>query len=813
MANYIKYGDVDVDQEAYLKKIADEEDAYVESQPWSTKQKDRWRQAYSDIVSRGITGASVATEGQDAGRWQVNYNGDSIPIESMSDKDKRAYRDVAYFLKTQMESLSTPKEEVKENLPVFDNKTFITGLNQQMTSKLFGGHSWTTQEDWNPKDERDETGKRGTKNRAELLAQQLELYRDSLKEGQYSFEGSPFENLEDFKGRINDAIAALRTEDPKDDLDALNKIGLKYRDFLYDGLDDTWENQNGTSISYAQRNKLLEDQKKAQIQAQEQALLHATQPSTDSNAQVAEEKKPSSYFSQIRNNIKQFRESLEQKAKEPEGSIDWGPEEITRVASAFTDATGIGLTFVPVVGNTIGAATGVVGSVGNFAADIMHDGLDWGDVGNFGLNLLFDVGTLIPGIGTAAKAGKLSRAIGKWVPRIVAGITAIEGLKEGPAIVKSFKKLSTPTEVTSTDLQNMARGISLLMGGVSSVRALRQSSNAKKMRGTESSSAEVTTKKGRQIKLTDEEYKTLTNKDVTREVKNKIVKEKADTKGVVDAEDELLFEGWGLRNPTKTKKNSTVVDRKSLSKPVEGVSGYGASRKQFEEQWLARHKNWARLHQGIINNTPFISNKNQLRWTNYGLYNYGAVSPENPNPNKIHWWDSPYTRWEKRQKANQLSTQKNQPQKQVIENSPLNPTKSLLDIRRGVQIPYKNVNLKERELIESFQQSYGLGGLKPTSMRNGFGGNAIKAGKYENELLTITLSKNEAKELRNNPGKLAEFRGKNAAKVQEIISQKKATDEDVVKIIQGLKRKGYLKQGGIVDNNNKLLNIIKDVNI
>jgi hypothetical protein len=121
---------------------------------------------------------------------------------------------------------------------------------------LFGGASWNTQEHWNIKDERDSTGKRGTTNRAKLLAEQLELYRDSLKEGEYNFEGSPFKDLNDFKTRINEAVTALRTPDPNDDVDPLNKIGLKARDYLYDGLDDKYTDANGNEMTYRDYYKL-----------------------------------------------------------------------------------------------------------------------------------------------------------------------------------------------------------------------------------------------------------------------------------------------------------------------------------------------------------------------------------------------------------------------------------------------------------------------------------------------------------------------------------------------------------------------------
>jgi hypothetical protein len=96
-------------------------------------------------------------------------------------------------------------------------------------------------------------------------------------------------------------------------------------------------------------------------------------------------------------------------------------------------------------------------------------------------------------------------------------------------------------------------------------------------------------------------------------------------------------------------------------------------------------------------------------------------------------------------------------------------------------------------------------------MRDGFGGNAVKAGKYESDLLNIALSRNKAKELRTNPGKLANWRGENAKKVQGLITSKKATDKEIVEVIKELKKKGFLKQGGTI-NKQKIQNYLNFIN-
>jgi hypothetical protein len=123
-------------------------------------------------------------------------------------------------------------------LPVFDNKEFLKTFGNHISNTTFGGRDIDTETDWNSLDARGDNGIRGTEKRRLKMANLLASYRDSLKEGEYNFEGSPFSNLDDLKTRINNAIAALDTPDINDDTEALNAIGLRASDWFSDGSGD-----------------------------------------------------------------------------------------------------------------------------------------------------------------------------------------------------------------------------------------------------------------------------------------------------------------------------------------------------------------------------------------------------------------------------------------------------------------------------------------------------------------------------------------------------------------------------------------------
>ena len=294
--------------------------------------------------------------------------------------------------------------------------------------------------------------------------------------------------------------------------------------------------------------------------------------------------------------------------------------DITDIAASIVDLAGIGATFAPVVGNVAGAATGAVGSLTHFGADIARDGLDWGDAGKLGMNLAFDAATLIPGLGTAAKAGKLAKALAPWGPRLIAAFAAYQGLSNGSAITNSFKKLfSDYKSVTVDDLQNMAQGIALLAGGVNASRGIYQNRQAKKSLkpGTSSEPATIKTRNGRTLELNESEYNTLNSKTATREAKQAAIESAATRSGTpLDATDGISYKGWSIKNPTRTKNTSTEVE--GLTAPKTAVQGVNIGEiRERNRKWIEEHPTLSRI-------LPGRTTDSKVNWTNEGMYIKGV---------------------------------------------------------------------------------------------------------------------------------------------------------------------------------------------
>ena len=98
------------------------------------------------------------------------------------------------------------------------------------------------------------------------------MEKADLMKSKLNFEGSPFTDINDFKTRINNAIAALKTDDINDDTPALNAIGLRASDWFNDGSGDT-TTYNGQQVTYGQLNELKA--KEAEAKAAEEKAKQA----------------------------------------------------------------------------------------------------------------------------------------------------------------------------------------------------------------------------------------------------------------------------------------------------------------------------------------------------------------------------------------------------------------------------------------------------------------------------------------------------------------------------------------------------------
>ena len=270
---YIPYGEEQIEYAPLVKNMADDVVNYVDQQPWSAKRKNRFMEAYSDIVSNGIIGAD-----NKSGQWAVNLRG-NIDTNSMSKKDRDIYQEAAYYILQKMKGAPIKKDaekEDKKNLQLYDNDWHQKAITGYIGNNMFGGQNWDYTTQWDTLDKRDEkTGLLGTSNRMTKLADMLEGYGKSLEEGKYNFEGTAFKDLNDLKSRINDAVTALRGGVlDQNVIDALNRVGIDYRTYLHDGSDEQITLQDGTTVTRGQYLKALQEQEAA---ANQQKLLEQKQ--------------------------------------------------------------------------------------------------------------------------------------------------------------------------------------------------------------------------------------------------------------------------------------------------------------------------------------------------------------------------------------------------------------------------------------------------------------------------------------------------------------------------------------------------------
>lgn len=202
------------------------------------------------------------------------------------------------------------------------------------------------------------------------------------------------------------------------------------------------------------------------------------------------------------------------------GDIEFTATDIARISAAGMDVASALSAFVPVYGTAISAGTGLISSLTNFSADISDKSVSAGDMWkNLGANIAMDAVGLVPGFGTAGKAGKITKTLIKYVPKIVTVLSAANVLS--PESRASWAKLASKESLTVKDWQNIAAGCSAL-AGVS--RGTVGHFNAHTMaKGTKTKDFNITASDGKQYKVTAEQLETLKKQksleDVNKEFK------------------------------------------------------------------------------------------------------------------------------------------------------------------------------------------------------------------------------------------------------------------------------------------------------
>lgn len=202
------------------------------------------------------------------------------------------------------------------------------------------------------------------------------------------------------------------------------------------------------------------------------------------------------------------------------GDTEFTATDIARISAAGMDVASALSAFVPVYGTAISAGSGLISSLTNFGADMFDKSVSVGDMWkNLGTNIAMDAVGLVPGFGTSGKAGKITKTLVKYVPKIVTALSAANALS--PESRASWAKLASNESLTVKDWQNIAAGCSAL-AGVS--RGAVGHFNAHTMaKGTKTKDFNITASDGKQYKVTAEQLETLKKQksleDINKEFK------------------------------------------------------------------------------------------------------------------------------------------------------------------------------------------------------------------------------------------------------------------------------------------------------
>ncbi len=202
------------------------------------------------------------------------------------------------------------------------------------------------------------------------------------------------------------------------------------------------------------------------------------------------------------------------------GDTEFTATDIARISAAGMDVASALSAFVPVYGTAASAGTGLISSLTNFGADMFDKSVSAGDMWeNLRTNIAMDAVGLVPGFGTAGKAGKITKTLIKYVPKIVTALSAANALS--PESRASWAKLASNESLTVKDWQNIAAGCSALAGV--SKGAVGHFNAHTMAKGTKTKDFNITASDGKQYKVTAEQLETLKKQksleDINKEFK------------------------------------------------------------------------------------------------------------------------------------------------------------------------------------------------------------------------------------------------------------------------------------------------------
>lgn len=863
---YIPYGQDEISQQDLMTSLANGVEGYLGSKRWAKKDKYRqaWLNAYQNIIDHGLTGAS-----NESGIWTVNHGKDPIDLNNMSNTEREMYQDAAYYIQQKMAQMTPRKKEEekkKEDLEKFGS--FRDNLMKRILNGRYGGVENQTlfldpEQGWDAQDVRGANGLRGTEKRKAAMIAELEAYKKDLdnQDLNYNFEGTSFKDKADLQTKIQTAIDALKNtpDDESDDLPAFNALGIPYRAFFNNGGNDIYgTTEDGKQVTYKQyyenQQKAAQEKAAAEAKAKKQAAYNNTlfinrvtnSKMLGQNAQALKAKygDQNSLFTALQgysqkdirtlnpeeqsevqgiyrylakdpidnNLLKQLQgsssglyknsapnrfrkikgidnliwdnvagqviqinnrqqqqalqnqptdlfegiQTLEEKQNTPISKEGWTSADSADVVSMIGDLVSLG-----------GLWANIGGTATSLTADIYSDYTrgknTWDILKGVGANLGWGLAGMLPG----AKSTKLIARAGRLVPKAIMLYQSYNTATD-PEVIKSAMKF-TSTEglktVSSKDLENLKYLFHAVTGGANIAKSHYRAKNYRETLNKQ----EVNTKNGK-ASLSNEQIKEINKTGRKSGQKAAEDKFKEYTKGQEAAEGQFKFSEKGLSRFNPARYNSLFSKVTSNDKTLKGkqVTDNEALAKILQED---AERPWYHWNKGYTKSDLAFTDKTNIKTQNQ------------KNSNK------------------QELPKQNTEQPKALENK---PTKREQQFDKAAINRYKE-HLKgnfSNKKIQEGSLKVGDSDMNVKSTTNKKNGKVTYDIHFGNKHF-YNLTQDKAKK------RIFDLVKQNRKQVDESGKVSKKSTKEIGKILQDLKRKGWLKQGGTL-NSPYIDNVIED---
>lgn len=213
MAGKFKVDQDEVEVDQLLRNLDKKKDAYIRSQNWDAEQQKAFSEQYNKIRA-GIADGTVS--GRNSDRSYVDSSQSFQNAKEGYDSVGEVFRYVDQILDARPSKSSTSSTGGKKK---YSNNHLL----QKFVDYNFGGNTTLDMKAWETGDLDEATGTYKLDNRKARMIEFLQNYRDNLGDD-FDYSGSAYKDADDLKDRLNKAILAMQTTN--DWSDELGRLGF-----------------------------------------------------------------------------------------------------------------------------------------------------------------------------------------------------------------------------------------------------------------------------------------------------------------------------------------------------------------------------------------------------------------------------------------------------------------------------------------------------------------------------------------------------------------------------------------------------------